>query len=351
MKPVELLREIAYPLTEMTVLLAILVFGSLAWLAHAAGILGLWLAFIIVPAIFRYGVYILESRAHGRNVEAAGIEVFNIADNFWGIFPMILLGAFAGLEFYLAYNVSATAAEWLLVVFFIVYPASMAVLVITRSPVDSVNPAILLRMIRTCGVNYVSIPLVLTIVMIALLVLVRNLLPGFSVHYLGVYLFYLLFTVTGAVVHESGATAEVDIEPPLARSAADIAADVMAARQRVINHAYGFISRGNREGGFMHVRQSIAADPDPDGAVAWYFNEMMKWEMKQAALFFGQECLAHFLHHEQDAPALKVMSRCLYEDPQWKPRPDDRDAVFELARRHGRDDLVRSLGHSAHGGS
>ena len=67
------------------------------------------------------------------------------------------------------------------------------------------------------------------------------------------------------------------------------------------------------------------------------------WETREPALFFAQECLAHFLHHEQDAMALKLMSRCFHEQPRWKPRREDRDHAIALAERYGREDLLKSL--------
>jgi hypothetical protein len=343
MKPGDLIKEALFPLTDVTVLMAIIGFGLLVWLASAAGMLGLWLAFIIVPAIFRYALYLLEARAHGKATLVAEIDIFNIADNFWGLFPLLLFCAFVWFEIYIVETVSLAAAQLLLVFFFLIYPASLAVLGVTRSPLASMNPVMLFRMIRTCGINYVWIPIVLTFVTLATWALSSSALPGFVDYFLELYVFFLLFTFTGAVVNSSGVTAEVDIEAPLGKTEREVAGDPNQARQKVANHAYGFISRGNREGGFKHIRQWIESDPDTDAAVGWFFNEMTKWESKEAALFFAQECFAHYLHHEQDAQALKLMSRCLYEDPAWQPATDDRQHAIELAERYGRDDLSRSL--------
>lgn len=342
-KPTDLPGEIAFPLTSGTVLMSILVFGSLLWLSVAAGMLGLWLMFIVVPALFRYAIYLLEARAHGKETLVAGIEIFNIADNLWGLIPLILLGGFVWLEWQVLNNVSLQVAQALLVVFFLIYPASVAVLGVTRSPIDSINPVMLVRMIRTCGVNYVFIPIVLVFVTFVMVLLHRSVLPDFTSYYVGVYIFYLLFTFTGAVVHASDVVSEVDIDAPLARSVSEVTEDLIAMRQKTADHAYGFISRGNREGGFKHIREWIESEADPDEAVSWFFNEMMRWESGDAALFFAQECFAHFIHHDLDRPAIKLMTRCLYEDPCWKPRVEDRPHAIELAERYGMDDLVKLL--------
>lgn len=343
MKPADLIKETLFPLTDLSMLMAIIGFGFLLWVASAAGILGLWLMFIVVPALFRYGLYLLEARAHGKATLVAGIEVFDIVDNFWGIFPLLLFGAFAWFEFYLVTTVSLQAAQVVCGLSFLVYPASMAVLAVTRSPLDSVNPLMVFRMIRVCGIDYVWIPLVLTFVMIAAGFLVSFGPPTIVLFFAGTYVFFLMFTFTGAVLHANEVAGEIEIEAPVEKSDIEISSELDAERQNVANHAYGFISRGNREGGFQHIRRWIESDPDTDDAVSWFFNEMMRWERKEAALFFAQDCLAHYLHHELDAKALKLIATCVHEDPQWKPKLEDRQHAIKLAEAHGREDLVRSL--------
>jgi hypothetical protein len=343
MKPADLGREALFPLTDPAVIMAVIVFGALLWLGTAAGLLGLWLLFIIVPAVFRYAIYLLDARAHGADTYVAGIEIFNIAENLWGLIPLLLLVAIGWTAWLVLNSFGSSPALLMLGVFFLVYPASMAVLALTRSPIASINPVALVRLVRSCGISYMLIPVLLSLIGTAIYYQVLPYLPGFAIYFAAVFLFFLMFTLTGAIVHASGIAAEVGIEEPREKSESDRALDLAAERRKVANHAYGFISRGNREGGFLHIRQWIASEDDADEAVNWFFNEMMRWEKKNAALFFGQECLAHFLHHDRDALALKLLSRCLHEDPAWRPRQEDRQAAVELAERSGRDDLLPAL--------
>ena len=140
-----------------------------------------------------------------------------------------------------------------------------------------------------------------------------------------------------------GVVEEVDIELPLESSESDLHADLLGERQRVANHAYGFISRGNRDGGFLHVRQWIEAEVSRDDAYLWFFNEMLKWESRLPALFFAQEVLRQLLNWGMDREALKLVSRCLHEDENWRPRQEDRNDVQALLDRHGREDLLRRM--------
>jgi len=350
MKPADLLREVVYPLADLTVFLSIVTFGSLLWLTSALlqlgplfMILGLVLAFIIIPAVFRYAICLLEARAHGRKAVVVDVEDFSIFHNLWGIFPLLLLVAMTWIAIYVHANIGPLATQVLVFIFFLIYPASMAVLVITHSPIASIGPQSLVRMIKACGFNYIWIPIVLTVVFLVTRILGETVMSGYMTYLLGTYAFFLLFTLTGTVVNASGVAAEVDIELPVEKSERAVASDLDAERQKIADHAYGFISRGNRDGGFKHIRQWISSDPDPGAAVTWFFNEMMRWENKEAALFFGQECFGHYLHHDQDTLALKLASQCIHVDPLWRPGPDDRQHAIELAERYGREDLLGSL--------
>ena len=96
MKPADLLREAVFPLADLTVLVSIVAFGSLLWLTSILLqlgplflILGLVFAFFITPAVFRYAIYLLEARAHGRKAIVADVEVFSMFHNLWGVFPLL----------------------------------------------------------------------------------------------------------------------------------------------------------------------------------------------------------------------------------------------------------------------
>ncbi len=42
--------------------------------------------------------------------------------------------------------------------------------------------------------------------------------------------------------------------------------------------------------------------------------------------------------------ALKLVSRCLLENPEFRPLAEDRERVIELARQANHDELIRQLG-------
>ena len=89
----EFLRELAYPATDRAVLLAMIVFFLLGKLAVVAGLLGIWLMIVILPALFRYLMAILAARIDGRDVDPPGIEMFNWIAGAWTLMPLAILVA------------------------------------------------------------------------------------------------------------------------------------------------------------------------------------------------------------------------------------------------------------------
>jgi putative membrane protein insertion efficiency factor len=114
-------------------------------------------------------------------------------------------------------------------------------------------------------------------------------------------------------------------------------------RAVVLNHAYGFISRDNRAGGFKHIHDWIERDPDPDDAWSWFFDQMMLWEVKDPAQLFAQEYLTRLLHDGDHSKAVKVITRCRYVNESFMPLADDRELAHEAAEHCGNEELAATL--------
>jgi len=350
MNPADLLKELMRPFADKVLLIAIVVFGGALWLTLMIMqlgplfvIVGLFFGLIVLSTMFRYVIQVLECRAQGVRTPVVDIDALTLFGNLWTFFPLVVALAVGWAAVYLAGTGNTGGAIALAAVFALFFPAALGVLVITHSPLESVKPVALYHLIERCGIDYVWIPVVIVAFSFASAGIAQGGAPLLLVVLLRTYIIFLLFSLTGAVVHKSGVSGDVSVGEVQEQHESDYRDDLAAERQKVASHAYGFISRGNREGGFKHIRQWLETDPDPDDGVDWFFNELMRWEEKDAALFFGQECLSHYLHHENDALALKLIARCLHENPAWKPRADDRPHAKALAEKYLRDDLLPSL--------
>jgi hypothetical protein len=324
-------------------MLALIVFLLLGTLAQAAGLLGIWLAIVIVPAFFRYLLYLLEARAAGRQAPPPGIELFNWVENFWSLFPLVLVSLLGWGTWFLASRMSPATAWLFGILIVLIFPASMAILAVTRSPLESLNPAAFAVLIRNCGRDYLLIPAVTIAMAFIIGFLVVLQVPALLTKALGMYSTILTFTLTGGVMHANAAGIKADIPSPLEPDAEKLDADLIHERTNVLNHAYGFVSRGNREGGLRHVYDRIRNEADAEAAWQWFFEQMLTWESNTAALTFAQPYLSWLLDRHRDVQALKLIARCRLENPRFKPLPELRSAALVAAERQHNDELYEYL--------
>ena len=94
-------------------------------------------------------------------------------------------------------------------------------------------------------------------------------------------------------------------------------------RQGVLNHAYGFVSRGNRAAGIRHIEQYLEEGSWDAAAGIWFFDAMTEWEHPDAALAFGRDLIGRLLRGGYGPEARKVLLRCRSLDDRFLPRPED----------------------------
>ncbi len=336
-------RELLYPLKEMATILAMIFFWLLFGLAQYARLIGIVLLIVLMPAYLRYLLLLLEARANGRSAPVPDIAMFNPFDNFWSLAPFVLIAIAIWAGILLEPYVSVFGVMIIGIALMAIAPASLAVLAVTHSPAESFSPVAITRMISACGAEYFVVPVTQIAISFFFAALLIAGTPLFLIDLGTSYQILLLFTMTGAVLHTNNVAVQVEIPAASEPTAGDIAKDLDNERHKVVNHAYGFISRGNREGGFAHIHQWLTKEAARDEAYEWFFREMLKWETSEPALFFAQEFLGHLLRWRMDNEALKLISRCLHENARWRPRREDRAEVHELAERHGREDLLTQM--------
>jgi len=341
MKPIDIVRAIFYPLTESSVLVPLLAFWLAVSFAAWGGLLGLFLLFLVLPALLRFLMIVLEARARGVEPETPDIDFFSWFGKAWTLFPVILVVLIVSIVVAVG---TRFGAQWAVVVSLMAslfLPASLSILAITRSPVQSLNPVAIYRLIGRCGLALLLASAYLELT--GLLMYMSNGLPLLVANFVQMFLWFSFFSLTGTLIEPYALFDEVDIPAPLEKSADDISSDVEKARVAALGHAYGFISRDNREGGFQHLFSEIEKDPDPVAAWKWYFDKMLGWEQQQHALFFAQHYIHDMLAHGERIPALKVIMRCRLIDAQFKPAQDDVPAAIQAAESSGNIELAAVL--------
>lgn len=343
MKPADFAREFGYPMTDVSVMLGIGFFFVAIEFAALGGLIGLFLIALVLPALFRYLSQILASRARNQEPGPLAIEHFLWFENFWSVFPAVhfavsiysvyLLGSIGGLA-------GLVAALTLLAV---VLPASLAILAITRSPVECLRPSTIAGLIRRCGPAYWVLPTYFLAATLLVLLLSNTPLPEIVREWIAFYLLFALFSLTGGVVQPQQLHREVGIHEPAEPDQESVDKELLKERTAVLNHAYGFISRDNRAGGFKHIHEWLAHDPDPDAAWEWFFEQMLRWENSHPALLFAQTYLSRLLYANDRTAAVKIIMRCRLIDAAFNPLPEDRELAREAAESCQNQDLARTL--------
>ena len=337
----EFLAELAYPARSGSTLVALLTFMLLVSLAEWAGMFGLWLMTVTVPAFLRYLTMIAEARAEGRDAAPPGIEYFTLVGNAWTLFPVIPVLLMVGLVGATGDAFGGVAATLLWLGFALVFPALIGVLVITHSPLQSIDPRAMIHFIRGCGWHYWYAPAAAMLFVVVPMPL--KFLPPTAVNLVEVYLIVAFFAVTGAIARGTTLFSEIDL--PDVDTADEDKARRGLARQRakVLDHAYGFVSRGNRDGGLEHIYRWLAGDPDPDEAWPWCLEQMLRWEDRHPGLLLAQQYLGRLLDNGERVAAVKLMLRCRLVDESFRPLSADLPRALAAAEACNNRELAEEL--------
>lgn len=337
----DFLRELVFPLQSSQTLIALLLFVALIALAGMAGLFGLWLMIAVVPAFLRYLTMIAEARARDEEADPPGIEYFTLVGNGWTLFPVVPVLVMAYIIAELGQAFGALPAILVALGFAALLPAIIGVLIITHSPIQSLNPRAIQRFIRGCADDYWYAPA--TAVLVVLVPSILSFLPTWSQVVAEVYALTAFFAVTGAVTRGADLIGDVDIPGANEPEIDKVLEFQQGQRVKVLNHAYGFISRGNRDGGLSHIYDWLARDPDPDDAWTWFFDQLMRWEDSYPGLLLAQQYVGRLLELGDDVAAVKLMLRCRLINENFRPLAADLPRAIEAARACRNDSLAEAL--------
>ncbi len=334
----EFVRALIMPARSAGVLVAMATFVLLGLLAMHGGILGVWLGLVTLVALVRYLIMIAEASAQDLDVQPPGTEYFSLIGNFWTLFPaaIVVIAAFLADEIVKAGQPDIATAFLLVVA--ALFPAMIALLVLTHSPVESVNPVAIAKLIGQLGASYLYA--VITGAAIVAVVELLGSWPAWVVVLLALYFVTAFFAVIGALTRFAGLHDEVGIPDAMEVEPEKQIANLDKQRLGVLNHAYGFASRGNRDGALRHIDSWLSQDPDPDAAWAWFFEQMLGWDETDHALFFAQRYLSRLLERGDRIGAAKVLLRGRLYNERFRPADGDMDAAIEAAEVTGNVELA-----------
>lgn len=341
MKPSSLLKAMFLPVIEPAVLFPLMMFWILLCIGTSGSVIGLLVLILTLPPVFRYQMIILEASAKGETPGAFDAEFFNWSGNLWSLFPLPVAIALTYFGFSAEKSFGSGGVVAVLAVAGAFVPANMAVLAITHSPLQSLNPVAIGRLLKATADSFWIASVYLFLVCWA--AVQAEQLPNLASNFIQLLVLFSFAAVTGTLIEPYGLIDDVSIPDAVEANDDEIAGKLESARAEVLAHAYGFVSRENREGGFKHITDWIEKETDTVGAWAWFFDRMMRWEQKQHALFFAQQYIHDMLRHGENVPALKVIMRCRLIDEQFHPLREDLPAAIKAAESTGNIELAAVL--------
>ena len=343
LRPAEIGRELVYPLTNTAVLFSWLALFLVIEFATNGGILGLLLLLLVLPSFFRYLMRVLDARARGKDPGPLTVDDLLWFGDAWSLFVIVHVAVVIYANYYLGTSVGLAGALLANVLLAAVIPASLAVLAVTRNPVECLIPRSVAGVIRRCGPGYWMLPSYLLLVGVLIWWLNTTRTLSFWLELLTAFLVFAFFALLGAVIAPCKLHDEVSIHEPAEPDQEMLTANLLKERTEVLNHAYGFISRGNRDGGFNHIRVWLEDDPDPDAAWQWFFEQMLCWEIDEPVLVYARTYLGRLLRDGNDVAAVKLMLRCRLIKESFRPLPEDSALAIAAAEHCGNEDLAQVL--------
>jgi hypothetical protein len=322
-------------LANPTVIVTAIVYGFLLRLASAAGLFGLLLRILITLSLYRYGYAVLRHIANGWNhFPPPDIESTNPVGQFTVVMHAVLFGA---LLFLLATTpfIDGALRWWLLAAVAAVFPASAAVMAMTRNPGAALNPFGLASLIGELGVDYFKLLLV-SLLLSALMAWASGLPWYFGVvaEMVSVWATLALFLATGATLRAH--RAELDLMEGVDDAEQREERERQTLWQKALDRAYASVRSGLPAQAYRTVKELIESEGDSLEIYQWAFNGMLAWDEPHHAALLGERFAKRLWDEGRKIDALELAERCRKLSPRFSPPASFTAALASYARSLGR---------------
>ncbi len=238
-------------------------------------------------------VFSLETLVAGRN--QVGVV--------FCVFVLVAAGSYVALR----YTERDTLAEILLSTGLIVYPASVALLAVTRRFSAALNPLRVVSAAAGMGLAY----LYCLLASVAVLVLFHSAQTRGGLWYFPlIYGLFLQAYLIGSIVYARRDVLGVNAPRSPEARAQRVRDETLAIRKRILNHAYGFAAHGNLTGALKHIEAYVAKDEDSLEARLWILNEATRWGNSNLALALGRRVIEYCERRGFTDEATTVRAKC-----------------------------------------
>jgi hypothetical protein len=333
-------------LANPTVIVTAMVYGFLLKLATAAGLAGLLLRLLVTLSLFRYGYAALRHVANGWNqFPPPDIESTNPFGQFTVVMHAVLFGT-------LLYLLGSTpfidgAVRWpLLAVVAAVFPASAAIMAMTRNAGAALSPSAVTGLIGDLGGDY------LKLLLVSLLLSAFAALTSTWPWYLGIFAEMVSVWTTLALFVAAGATLrahrdELDLMEGLDDGEQRELRDRHEQWQKVLDRAYASVRSRLPAQAYRTVKELIESEADSLEIYQWTFNGMLAWDDPRHAAMLGERFAKRLWDEGRKHDALELAQRCRKLSPSFMPPAAFTAELAAYAREVGRHRLADDLAELA----
>jgi hypothetical protein len=336
-------------LANTTVIVTAAVYGVLLRLATMAGLFGFLLWLLVMLSLWRYGYAVLRHVASGwSRFPPPDIE----STNPFGEFAVVFHSAVFALLLYCLATTPFVAGvpRWLaLFAVLAVFPASAAIMAMTRNLAAAFGPASVANLVRELGGDYTKLLGVSLLLGVLMAIASHFAEVSFALGVLGeilsVWVVLGLFLATGATVRAH--RADFDLVEGLDDAAERHERERQAEWQRALDRAYASVRSGLAPQGYRTVKELIASEHDSLEIYQWTFNGMLEWDEARHAAMLGERFARKLWDVGRKVDALELAERCRRLSHDFNPPPAFTAELVAYARSLGRHRTADELADAA----
>lgn len=329
-------------LANPTVIVTAVVYGFLLALAGAAGFFGLLLRLLITLSLFRYGYSVLRNVANGWNhFPPPDVESTNPFGQFTVVVHSVLFGS-------LLYLLATTpfidgVLRWPLLAFVsAVFPASAAIMAMTRNAGAALNPAAIGSLMGDLGGDYLKL-LIVSLLLSGFTALADGM-PwylGVATEMVAVWTSLALFLATGATLRAH--RDELDLMEGVDDAEKRELRDRQMQWQKILDRAYASVRSGLPAQAYRTIKELIDSEGDSLEVYQWTFNGMLAWDDPRHAAMLGERFAKRLWDEGRKHDALELAQRCRKLSPTFVPPAAFTAELAAYARELGRHRLADDL--------
>jgi hypothetical protein len=332
-------RHIDYTaLANTTVIVTAVVYGALLRLAVMAGLFGFLLWLLVTLSLWRYGYAVLRHVASGWNrFPPPDVE----STNPFGEFAVIFHSAvFALLLYFLGTTPYVEGVPRWLALFAVlaVFPASAAIMAMTRNLAAAFDPATVGKLVGELGGDYPKLVGVSVMLGATMVIASRFADTSFALGVVGdivsVWVVLALFLATGATVRAH--RADFALVEGLDDADERRERERQAQWQRTLDRAYASVRSGLVPQGYRTVKELIASERDSLEIYQWTFNGMLAWDDARHAAMLGERFARKLWDVGRKVDALELAERCRKLSRDFNPPAAFTAELVAYARSLGR---------------